>query len=360
MPVSTPTIIRLADVTKRFGSAVAVDGVSLDLAEGEFFCLLGPSGCGKSTLMRLLAGFETADGGRIELDGADLTDTPPHRRPLNMMFQSYALFPHMTVAGNIAYGLKLAALSREDREARLADMIRLARLEGLERRYPAQLSGGQRQRVALARALARRPRVLLLDEPLGALDRALREETQAELKDVQVKVGTTFVMVTHDQDEAMGLADRIGIMQAGRLVQVGTPRAIYDEPATRFVAGFIGAANLLPGRLASRAGGFARIALEGGAIVEAAARAGEPGDAVDVMVRPERRALADPGIEGPNRLSGTVTSATYLGDQVAIRLRLDGGAEVRLAAPASRAGEVPARGEPATVAFAAAAARVLP
>ncbi|HMO28865.1 ABC transporter ATP-binding protein [Enterovirga sp.] len=358
--VTSKTIIRIANVTRRFGTAVAIDGVSLDLEEGEFFCLLGPSGCGKSTLLRLLAGFETASQGRIELDGEDLTRTPPHQRPINMMFQSYALFPHMTVAGNIAYGLKLAGLPREECAARLADMVRLGRLEGLEGRYPAQLSGGQRQRVALARALARRPRVLLLDEPLGALDRALREETQAELKALQAQVGTTFVMVTHDQDEAMGLADRIGVMQAGRLVQVGTPREIYEEPASRFVAGFVGAANLLEGVLESRLGGFARIVLAGGETVEAAAQAGEPGDAVAVMVRPERLALAARDIEGPNRLDGIVTGASYLGGQVALRIALREGQEVRVSAPAGFAGEVPAPGEPARIAFAAAAARVLP
>ena len=353
----TRTIIRIADVTKRFGSAVAVDDVSLDLVEGEFFCLLGPSGCGKSTLMRLLAGFETPEAGRIELDGSDLTRLPPHRRPLNMMFQSYALFPHMTVGGNIAYGL--ADLTRAERAARVAELVRLVRLEGLEERRPAQLSGGQRQRVALARALARKPRVLLLDEPLGALDRALREDTQAELKDLQARLGTTFVMVTHDQDEAMALADRIGIMQAGRMVQVGAPREVYEEPANRFVAGFVGTANLLDGTIHDRAAGFARVRLPDGREIEAAAPAGEPGAKVAVMVRPEHLALAAPGIEGPNRLSGTVASATYLGGELAIRLKLEAGPELRLSVPASRAAEVPGRGEPLTVAFAAASARVV-
>ena len=353
----TAPLIRIAGVSKRFGSAIAVDDVSLDLRAGEFFCLLGPSGCGKSTLMRLLAGFETPEDGSIALDGADLTRLPPHRRPLNMMFQSYALFPHMNVARNIAYGV--ADLARRERRDRVAEMVRLARLEGMEARYPAQLSGGQRQRVALARALARRPRVLLLDEPLGALDRALREETQAELKDLQERLGTTFVMVTHDQDEAMGLADRLGIMQAGRLVQVGSPREIYEEPASRFVAGFIGAANLLEGRIARQAGGFATVALPGGAEIEAALRGGEVRPEVAVMIRPEHLALAAPDIAGPNRLTGKVRTATYLGDQVAIRLRLDGGQDLRLVVPAAKAGAVPARGEPATVAFAAASARVL-
>jgi putrescine transport system ATP-binding protein len=353
-------IIRAAGVTKRFGAASAVRDVSLDLREGEFFCLLGPSGCGKSTLLRLLAGFESVDEGEITLDGADLTRVPAHRRPLNMMFQSYALFPHMTVAGNIAYGLKLAGLGTAEREERLAEMVRLARLGGLEGRYPAQLSGGQRQRVALARALARRPRVLLLDEPLGALDRSLREETQAELKELQVRLGTTFVMVTHDQDEAMALADRIGIMQAGALVQVGSPREVYEEPASRFVAGFVGAANLLEGTIESRAGGFARLTLADGSIVEAAARAGEPGEQAAVMVRPERLALAAPEIDGPNRLTGTVLSRAYLGDQIALRVGLPSGQELRVSAPADGAARLPALGEAASVAFAAASARLLP
>ena len=351
-------IIRIESVSKRFGSAIAVDHISLDLRAGEFFCLLGPSGCGKSTLMRLLAGFETPEEGRITLDGADMTRLPPHRRPLNMMFQSYALFPHMNVARNIAYGL--ADLPRPEREARVAEMVRLARLDGMETRHPVQLSGGQRQRVALARALARRPRVLLLDEPLGALDRALREETQAELKELQVRLGTTFVMVTHDQDEAMGLADRLGIMQAGRLVQVGTPREIYEEPATRFVAGFIGAANLLEGRIKRHAGGYANVELPGGREIEAAMRGGDLWSEVAVMVRPEHLALAAPGIEGPNRLDGTVRSATYLGDQVALRVKLEGGEDLRLVVPAARAGDMPERGEAVTVSFAAASARVLP
>ena len=353
------TIIYLANVTKRFGSVPAVADVSLDLAEGEFFCLLGPSGCGKSTLMRLLAGFESVDEGVLELDGADLTGMPPHRRPLNMMFQSYALFPHMSVAANVAYGLRRAGLSRAEQDDRLAEMIRLGRLQGLEGRSPAQLSGGQRQRVALVRALARRPRVLLLDEPLGALDRSLREETQAELKELQARLGTTFVMVTHDQDEAMGLADRIGLMRAGRLVQVGTPREIYEEPADRFVAGFLGAANLLEGTVESCAGGFARLRLPDGTLLEGVSPAAEPGEGAALMIRPERLALAALGIEGPNRLTGRVTAASYLGDQVALRLSLGGGEEVRAAVPASRAVEVPPRGEPATIAFAAADARVL-
>ncbi|TDR89041.1 ABC transporter ATP-binding protein [Enterovirga rhinocerotis] len=355
--MDSKTIIRIQTVTKRFGPAVAVRNVSLDLAEGEFFCLLGPSGCGKSTLMRMIAGFEEPDEGRIELDGADLVGTPPERRPLNMMFQSYALFPHMTVSGNIAYGLRRGGLDKAEQAARLAEMIRIARLDGFETRYPAQLSGGQRQRVALARALARRPRVLLLDEPLGALDRSLRESTQAELKELQARLGTTFVMVTHDQDEAMSLADRIGIMQAGSLIQAGSPREVYERPASRFVAGFIGAANLIEGTIIRREPVFARIALADGTEIEARAETGEPGDAVAVMVRPEHLSLAAGDVPGPNRLAATVTATAFLGDGVSIRARLASGQDIRVLAHGGA--PEPLRGEAITLAFAADAARVV-
>src|SRR5687768_15761284 len=223
-------LLRIASVTKRFGGVVAVDNLSLDIRAGEFFALLGPSGCGKSTLLRMLAGFETPDQGNIELDGADIAAVPPHKRPINMMFQNYALFPHLSVAGNIAFGLKRAGMNRADIAARVAEMLALTQLEGLERRRPDQLSGGQRQRVALARSLALRPRMLLLDEPLAALDRKLRESTQGELLEVQRKLGTTFIIVTHDQDEAMTVADRIGVMNTGNLVQVASPRELYESP----------------------------------------------------------------------------------------------------------------------------------
>jgi putrescine transport system ATP-binding protein len=238
-------------VSKRFGGFLAVDNVQLAIYEREFFALLGPSGCGKTTLLRMLAGFERPSEGRIVLDGEDIADVPPHRRPVNMMFQSYALFPHLTVERNIAFGLRQDRLPKSAIAARVKEMLALVKLDGLGDRKPHQLSGGQRQRVALARALAKRPRVLLLDEPLSALDRKLREDTRFELMELQEKIGLTFVVVTHDQEEAMTVADRIGVMNGGRLVQVATPSEIYEQPNSRWVADFIGDINLIEGRVAS-------------------------------------------------------------------------------------------------------------
>src|SRR3954454_4416227 len=250
MPVAADMpLLRIDSVVKKFGKYTAVDQVSLDIRAGEFFALLGPSGCGKTTLLRMLAGFETPEAGRILLDGKDIASLLPHRRPINMMFQSYALFPHLDVRDNIAFGLKRANMPRGEIEARVAEMVTLVKLDGLEKRKPDQLSGGQKQRVALARSLARRPQLLLLDEPLAALDKKLRESTQAELIELQRRLGMTFIIVTHDQEEAMTMADRIGVMDCGRLEQVATPRQLYEAPASRWIAEFVGDVNMLEGRV---------------------------------------------------------------------------------------------------------------
>src|SRR5438067_4860424 len=251
-------LLEIRQASKRFGTVAAVDRVSLSIERGEFFALLGPSGCGKTTLLRLIAGFETPNEGRIVIDGADVTAVPPYARPVNMMFQSYALFPHLDVAGNIAFGLKQEGLPRRRRNARVDEMLSLVQMTGFAKRRPHELSGGQKQRIALARALAKMPKLLLLDEPLAALDRKLREETRLELTGIQERVGTSFLVVTHDQEEALGLAARIAVMNRGRLVQIGSPTAIYERPTSRFVADFVGAVNLFEGTLVA---GFNTLAL---------------------------------------------------------------------------------------------------
>src|SRR5262250_2121857 len=249
MDPTARALVRFDGVSKQFSAVAAVARVSLDIFAGEFFALLGPSGCGKTTLLRLLAGLDTPDEGRILLDGEDIAPTPPYRRPVNMMFQSYALFPHLTVEGNVAFGLKQEGLPKTEITARVEEMLALVRLEGLAKRKPHQLSGGQRQSVALARSLVKRPRVLLLDEPLAALDKKLREHTQFELVNLQEQLGVTFIVVTHDQEEAMTLSTRIGVMDAGRIVQIGTPKDIYEYPNCKFVAEFIGNVNMFQGQM---------------------------------------------------------------------------------------------------------------
>ncbi|QFU18070.1 polyamine ABC transporter ATP-binding protein [Microvirga thermotolerans] len=328
-------LIRVENVTKRFGEAIAVDHLSLDIFEGEFFCLLGPSGCGKTTLMRMIAGFEEPSEGRIALAGKSLAGVPPYRRPVNMMFQSYALFPHMSVEKNIAFGLKQDGLPKGEIAARVGEMLRLVQLEKLARRYPAQLSGGQRQRVALARALAKRPKVLLLDEPLGALDKKLREETQFELMDIQHELGMTFIVVTHDQEEAMTMADRIAVMDHGRIVQVATPGEIYEQPKTRFIAEFVGDVNILEGHVLGQEQGLWRVRSSAAAeplTIDDPDEVLHQDQAVAIAVRPEKMAIQRdrPEAGSQNVLGGEVWDIGYLGDWTVYRVKLDSGAIIRV------------------------------
>jgi putative spermidine/putrescine transport system ATP-binding protein len=304
-----PAAVSVRSVTKEFGPVTAVDDVSIDIGRGEFFSLLGPSGSGKTTMLRMIAGFELPTSGQIVLDGVDVTNRPPFDRDVNTVFQDYALFPHMTVAQNIEYGLKVAKVARSDRKGRITEALSTVRLEGFGDRKPSQLSGGQRQRVALARALVKRPRVLLLDEPLGALDLKLREEMQVELKQIQQSVGITFVFVTHDQGEALTMSNRIAVFNLGRIEQVGSPEEVYESPASPFVAGFVGTSNLLRGEAAKRLLG------EDGAFT----------------VRPERTRLVGTRAEpstGEVIADGTVRDVQYLGRDTRVRVDLDAGAEL--------------------------------
>jgi putrescine transport system ATP-binding protein len=332
-PAAQP-LVRFDAVSKRFGDITAIDRLTLDIHEGEFFALLGPSGCGKSTLLRMLAGFERPSEGRILLDGRDIADVPPHRRPVNMMFQSYALFPHLSVAGNIAFGLKQDSLSKAEIDARLRDILALVQLEGFGERKPHQLSGGQRQRVALARALVKRPRMLLLDEPLSALDRKLREETRFELMELQHRLGLTFMMVTHDQDEAMAMSDRIGVMNQGRLVQVATPSEIYEQPNSRWVANFVGDVNMIEGQLAQSGppGGVVECAA-GGRLRIAQPVDAPPGTLLWVALRPEKIEVASeaPAAAEENSFAGAVLDIGYLGDISIFKVKLDNGLVLKAA-----------------------------
>jgi putrescine transport system ATP-binding protein len=312
---SESPIVQIEQITKQFGSMFAVDGISLEIQRSEFFSLLGASGCGKTTLLRMLAGFETPTSGRIIIDGQDMTSVPAYDRPVNMMFQSYALFPHMTVADNIAYGLKQDGMNRIDREKRVNEMMAMVKIDRYAARKPHQLSGGQRQRVALARSLAKQPKILLLDEPLGALDKKLREETQFELVNIQERLRTTFIVVTHDQEEAMTMSNRIALMHAGRIEQLDTPRRIYEFPATRYAAEFIGTANLFHATVLGQEGDLVTLQSDelGG---RCTVHHGQPlvhGMDVSVVVRPEKIQLCqDP--QALNRVQGVIKEIAYLGD----------------------------------------------
>ena len=309
MVSATDSAVRLEHVEKKFGDVVAVAGVDLDVRDGEFFSMLGPSGSGKTTTLRMIAGFELPTSGRILLHGKDVTTVPPFERDVNTVFQDYALFPHMTVGDNVAYGLMIRRVDKKLRQTRVADALQMVRLAGYEKRRPGQLSGGQRQRVALARALVNRPRVLLLDEPLGALDLRLREEMQIELKSIQQEVGITFIYVTHDQGEALTMSDRLAVFSAGRIEQIGTPAEVYEHPVTQFVAGFVGTSNLLTGDAARNVFG------ESGSF----------------SVRPEKIRVAgvdeEPGADESSSL-GVISKVIYLGPETRLIVDLDGGGQL--------------------------------
>ncbi len=323
--------LRTEQLVKRFGDVVAVDEVSLSINKGEIFALLGSSGCGKSTLLRMLAGFEKPSSGAVILDGVDIASFPPYERPINMMFQSYALFPHLTVWENIAFGLKREGMAKAHIQTRVDEMLKLVQMTALAKRKPHQLSGGQQQRVALARSLAKKPRLLLLDEPLGALDRKLRERTQFELVNIIEAVGVTCVMVTHDQEEAMTMASRIAVMSHGRVLQVGTPKEIYEHPNGRFVADFIGNVNLFEGRLTLDETDRCEVSTEHGVVSVGHGISGAPGMAVAVAVRPEKIHIARerPAVNR-NLFAGKVREIAYFGSYSTFIVEMPGGRTVKI------------------------------
>ena len=346
-PAAQAPYLRIESVTKRFGDFVAVNDVSLDVQRGEIFCLLGGSGSGKTTLLRMLAGFETPTSGKIYIDGQDMCEIPPYDRPVNMMFQSYALFPHMTVEKNVAFGLEQERLGRQEIKRRVGEILEIVKMSPYLARKPHQLSGGQRQRVALARALVKRPKLLLLDEPLAALDRKLREHTQFELINIQEQLGVTFVVVTHDQEEAMTLSSRMGVMNHGQIVQVGTPSDIYEFPATRFVADFIGSVNMFEGKLIDDEPDFVRIRSEdlGGVVYVNHGISSAPDATVWVAVRPEKINIsrqppaAAAGVHQPaagageNTVRGTVKEIAYMGDMSIYLVQVESGRTIRVTIP---------------------------
>jgi spermidine/putrescine transport system ATP-binding protein len=317
--------VTLEELEKRFADQVAVAGIDLDILAGEFFSLLGPSGCGKTTTLRMIAGFEQPTGGRVLIDGVDVSRVPPDKRPVNTVFQSYALFPHLNVHENVAFGLRFTDASKTETRARASMALEMVRLTGFEKRKPHQLSGGQQQRVALARALVLRPRVLLLDEPLGALDAKLRKQLQLELAALQKDVGITFVYVTHDQEEALTMSDRLVVMDQGRIAQCGTPREVYEEPADAYVADFLGVANLLPARYVTPG----RLEVAGTTLDVEHPSAAANGGPVRLLVRPERVRLCADGSGGPNTLPATVEHVVYAGSITQVQLRLDDGSSLQ-------------------------------
>jgi spermidine/putrescine transport system ATP-binding protein len=326
-PVSTSPEIQLLDLEKHFREVRAVDGVSLEVRAGEFFSLLGPSGCGKTTTLRMIGGFELPTSGRVLLRGEDVTDEPPDKRPVNMVFQNYALFPHLDVGDNIGFGLKRRHVPKAEITRRVGEALELVNLTGYEGRKPNQLSGGQQQRVALARALVNEPNVLLLDEPLGALDLKLRRRLQLELKRIQSEVGITFVYVTHDQEEALTMSDRIAVMHAGKVEQLGTPEELYERPTSRFVADFIGSTNLLRGRIEADG----RVRLTSGEFVPVAHDGMATGTDVEISVRPEAIALVPTAAEGA--IAATVEQTAYLGNTISYQLRTVGGVALTVLSP---------------------------
>ena len=350
--------VELVDLVKRFGDVAAVDGVSMHIPGGEFFSMLGPSGCGKTTTLRLIAGFERPTEGRIMLDGTDMAQTPPHKRHVNTVFQSYALFPFLTVEENVAFGLRFQKVSKQDVKRRVGDALALVRLTGFETRRPTQLSGGQQQRVALARALVLNPAVLLLDEPLGALDAKLRKALQIELKALQEEVGLTFIYVTHDQEEALTMSDRIAVMSNGRVEQIGSPEEVYEQPATAYVADFLGVSNLMTGEGLGAQGGMARVRM-GDFEVRAGTGDRDARGHVKLVIRPERVRLEDQGITGENCLPGMVERVVYVGSIIQVLVHLAHG-ETLQAWVQNQGGEPPWRqGSSVTVRLPAEAVRVL-
>ena len=344
----------LEGVSKSFAEVRAVDDVSVQIRQGEFFSLLGPSGCGKTTTLRMIAGFERADTGRIVIGDVDVTETPPHKRPVNTVFQSYALFPHLTVGENVGFGLRFRSLASGEKQSRIENMLHLVRLDDYGSRKPHQLSGGQQQRVALARALILSPDVLLLDEPLGALDAKLRRELQFELKRIQREVGITFVYVTHDQEEALTMSDRMGVMSGGRIEQLGTPRHVYEEPETTFVADFLGVSNLMP----ASCDGHGKVSVDGVDLSASQGSTTAVGD-VRITIRPERIDVEAAGGAGPNRLPAVVEGLVYLGSTTQVHLRLASRAQLQ-ALVTNAGGELPYReGEPVVAHLPAEALRVL-